>query len=311
MKRPLIAVGLLWSAVVLAQSFGGSQPGGGPVTVTVPDGGLPVAITGTPTVNSQLVAPDGGLRVTLGSDVVPVSGSVSAAISNTPSVTVSGTPNVAVTNTPSVTVSGTPTVNVGNTPAVTISGTPTISGSVMVTNRVDANVTTAPGTYLGVAGDSTGSRLEVAIPAGVSVTNTPNVNVANVPTVGLQNGTVVSLSPASLGSITTATGKGNCTYVEGNPASALGNTATAIPASPMASRTAITVTNTSSNANKRVQCVPGGTASATLGKPIYSGGATWKWEGAQAGWVLSCICVDNGSASTGCTYQSEEERCYQ
>lgn len=299
MKAPLVVVGLLWSAVVLAQSFGGSQPGGGPVTVTTPDGGLPVSITGTPTVNSQLIAPDGGLRVTLGSDVVPVSGAVSAAISNTPSVTVSGTPNVAVTNTPAVTVSGTPTVNVGNSPAVTVS------------NRVDANVTTAAGTYLGVAGDSTGSRLEVAIPAGVSVTNTPNVNVANIPTVALQNGTQVSLTSASLSTLTTATGKGNCTYVEGNPATTLGNTATNVPASPMASRTAITITNTSTVANKRVQCVPGGTASATLGKPIYSGGATWKWEGATAGWVLSCICVDNGSASTGCTYQSEEERCYQ
>lgn len=188
--------------------------------------------------------------------------------------------------------------------SVSIVGTPAVT----VTNRVDTNITNP---YVPVAGDSLGARLEVVVPAGVSITGTPNVSVTNIPTVALQNGTQVSLTSASLATITAATGKGQCTYVEGNPAATLGNTATSIPASPMASRTAITITNTSTVANKRVQCVPGGTASATLGKPIYSQGATWKWEGAQAGWTLSCICVDNGSASTGCTYQVEEERCYQ
>lgn len=250
---PLLAVSALVAvgASVLsirpsgAGEFSGYVPPATSVAVIAPDGGLPVTLS----------VPDGGVPVTLGAAEVPV--------------------------------------------------------NVLSSVRLDVSATAPSGTFLPVAGDTSGARLEVAIPAGVAVTNTPNVNVANVPTVGLANGTQVSLTSASLNAITTATGKGSCTYVEGGQLATLGNTATNIPASPMASRTAITITNTSTVANKRVVCAPGATASTTVGKPIYSGGGVAKWEGAQAGWVLSCICIDNGSVSTGCTYQVEEERCYQ
>lgn len=181
---------------------------------------------------------------------------------------------------------------------------------VTIPGRVNTSPVSPADTSVYVTGIN-GERVGVTGP--VTVTNTVDTNstIVGVPTVALQNGTIVSLSSSSLTALTNATGKGSCTYTESGPLIALGNTATNIPSSPMAQRTAVTITNTSTNANKRVVCVPGGTASATLGKPTYSGGGTNKWEGAQAGWILSCICVDNGAVSTGCTYQVEEERCYQ
>lgn len=279
MKAPFVAVVLLWSAVVLAQSFGGSQPAASHVAVTTPDGGLPVSITGTPTVNSQLVAPDGGLRVTLGSDVVPVSGSVSAAVTGT--VAVSSAP--AVTGT--VAVSSLPNVNIGSSV------------------RLDTNITN---TYVPVAGDSGGARLEVAVPAGVAVTGTPNVNVANIPTVGLQNGTVVSLSSTSLGSIAASTAERSCTYAApGPPDGAMTATVITIPpspATPLANRTSVSIINNDTTAMHVIWCSPTGTPSSTSAIPIRSL-QTLKLA-LSPGATVSCRC-----SATSCTYAYLEEKC--
>lgn len=175
----------------------------------------------------------------------------------------------------------------------------------------DSNITN---TYVPIGMGATGPKLEVTGPLGAPVSTTATISgtlpgFAAVPTVALQNGTQVALTSASLATLTAATGKGNCTYVESSPTLALGATATAMPVSPMASRTAVTVTNHTSN--RTLTCVPGGTASATLGKVIPISGGWWKWEGAQAGWTLTCICLNNGTPATGCLIQIEEERCYQ
>lgn len=310
---------LLFPCLAYAQGFAPASSAPRSVTVQVPDGGL--SITGTVAVSS---APPvtGSVAVT---SAPAVTGTVS--VSSLPAVT--GTVGVsslpAVTGT--VTVSSAPpvtgTVAVSTLPAVSISapdgGVPVSLGAVEVpvnilsAPRLEVAATTAPGTYLAVAGDAAGARLEVAvpsgvsIPAGVAITGTPNVAVTNVPTVGLSNGTQVSLTSASLAALTAATGKGSCTYTETDLAP--GATATAMPASPMTGRTAITVTNLTSN--RTFKCVPGGTASATAGKVLAISGGYWKWEGAQAGWTLTCICLNNVTPATGCVGQIEEERCYQ
>lgn len=145
--------------------------------------------------------------------------------------------------------------------------------------RLDVSAATAPGTTLGVSGvDGTDVRVEL------------NAN--------------------SLATITAATTKGNCTYVESATNLAVGATSGAVPASPMTGRTAVTLTNWSTG--KVVHCIPGGTPTATLGKVVSAGGVWWKWEGAGAGWVLNCICISAaGVPTTGCAVQVEEERCYQ
>lgn len=167
----------------------------------------------------------------------------------------------------------------GLAPGHSVRGSVTVAGTVDVGNRVDASISTAPGTAVGVYGlDGTDVRVE--------------------------------LNATSLAAITTATAKGNCTYTESATNLAVGATAGAVPASPMSGRTAVTLTNWSSG--KTVNCAPGGTPTAALGKVISASGGWWKWEGAGSGWVLSCICVAaNGSATTGCTVQVEEEKCYQ
>lgn len=50
---------------------------------------------------------------------------------------------------------------------------------VQVTNRVDVSATTPPGTWLGVAGDENGARLEVAVPNGVVVSGTVELGAAS------------------------------------------------------------------------------------------------------------------------------------
>lgn len=146
---------------------------------------------------------------------------------------------------------------------------------------------------------------EVYIPDGVVVTN-------QIRSECTQTGEwYFSMSSSTINQLTNASSKGACTYVEGGTYVSLGDTPTNIPTTSMVSRTGIIITNTSSNNTKRIHCVPGGTPSATVGKLIYPANEH-KWEGAQAGWVLSCICVSSsGTLTTGCTYQVEEERCYQ
>lgn len=165
--------------------------------------------------------------------------------------------------------------------------------------RVDTNVTN---TYVPVAGID-GARVDVD-PGPVTITGTVDTNVTNIPTVALQNGTQVSLSSTSLDALTAATGKGDCTYNDGDPTATIGGTAENIPASPLASRTAITIWNHSNN--HTLICSASGTATATKGLYIYGDGQWWKWEGLSAGVLISCVCQ-----SGTCTYGYLEERCYQ
>lgn len=69
--------------------------------------------------------------------------------------------------------------------------------NILSSARLDVNASTAPGNFLAVAGDSTGSRLQVDVPGTVTLAGTSNVAVTNVPTVGLANGTIVNLTPAT------------------------------------------------------------------------------------------------------------------
>jgi hypothetical protein len=116
----------------------------------------------------------------------------------------------------------------------------------------------------------------------------------------------VALDPASLETLTDATALGNCTYTDGDPTATISTTAANIPASPMASRTAITIWNHSTAAANTIICSASGTATTTHGLRIEHGHQWWKWEGLGAGVTISCRCV------TGtCTYGFLEERCYQ
>jgi len=151
-----------------------------------------------------------------------------------------------------------------------------VTGTVGVGNRVDASVTTAPGTAIGVYGlDGTDVRVE--------------------------------LNATSLATLTAASGKGNCTYVNGSPAATL-TTATSIPASPLSGRTALTVWNHSTGTNAYLVCSANGTATATNGIRIESGNQWFKWEGLSgtAPVTVSCLCH-----SGTCTYGYLEEKCYQ
>jgi hypothetical protein len=220
-----------------------------------------------------------------------------AAVTSSPpaasSVTVTSG-SVAVTSAPPVTG----TVAVSTLPDVTIGAS----------TRLDVNATTEPGTFLAVAADSSGTRLtmdvgntpNVAVPGGVAITG--------VPTVALENGTIVNLGPTSLSTLTAATGKGACTYIAGNPTATVSTTAANIPASPLASRTAITIWNHSAGPTSVLICNPAGTATTTAGIRIESSHQWYKFEGLNSGSpvVVSCRCV------TGtCTYNHLEEQCYQ
>jgi hypothetical protein len=219
----------------------------------------------------ELVIPDGGVRVNLGADTIPVSGTVG--VSSIPSVTVSSLPAV----------SG--TVNIGTMPDV--SGT------------VDARVTTAPGTFLAVAADNVGTRL------GVDVANTPNVSVTNIPTIALQNGTQVALTGASLAAIIAATAERTCAYAVGDPDSfTVGTTAANIPVSPLTGRTAVTIWNL--EPTRFAWCNPAGTASATAGIPIPPDGSAQKFEGLGGVTAVSCRC-----ATSTCILAYLEETCSQ
>lgn len=169
--------------------------------------------------------------------------------------------------------------------------------------RLDSNVSTAPGTWLGVAGDSTGTRLQVDIPGTVTLAGTSNVAVVNVPTVGLANGTIVSLSTSSLSAIEATTNKGVCTYAEGDPDSlSLTTVASDIPVSPLAGRTGVTILNLENS--RQIWCAVGTTASATVAFPILPQ-TQRKYEGLN-GAVVSCRC-----STLTCAYAYEEEKCYQ
>lgn len=127
----------------------------GPVDVVVPPGGLPVFLQSPSTV------PISGSVGVLGT--VPVSGSVSASITGTPTVAVSGT--VPVSGSVNATLSGTPTVSISGTVPVsgsvnaTLAGTPTVAiqGTVPVSGSVTANVP-SPLTIQGTVALDTATR---------------------------------------------------------------------------------------------------------------------------------------------------------
>lgn len=134
---------------------------------------------------------------------------------------------------------------------------------------------------------------------------TQAVEVVNEAVVRVASGTV-ALDSESLDTITNATALGNCTYTGGNPTATISTTAANIPASPMASRTAITIWNHSNAPANALLCNAGGTATTTAAVRIESGHQFRKWEGLGGGVLISCRCI------TGtCTYGIEEERCYQ
>lgn len=162
----------------------------------------------------------------------------------------------------------------GGGSSVTVSGT--VDTNIISAARLEASVSTAPGTYLAVAGDASGTVLRT------------------------------SLDQATIDSITAATSLGNCTYTDGDPTATISTTAANIPASPLANRTAITIWNHSAAVANALICSASGTATATHGMRIEHSGQWWKWEGLGAGVLISCRCT------TGtCTYGYLEERCYQ
>lgn len=117
----------------------------GTVLAYPPDGGLQVTGAVSAAVTGSVISfpPDGGLRVTLGSDTVPVTGSVSASVVGT--VPVSGTVGVSGT----VPVTGTVSANVVGT--VPISGTVStnVIGTVPVLGAVSATVSGSVGDGIG------------------------------------------------------------------------------------------------------------------------------------------------------------------
>jgi hypothetical protein len=200
-------------------------------------------------------------------------------------------------------------------------------------------VATQPGSFLAVAGDSTGAPLRtettglsgqpleanvlnrvdanvstapgsfLAVAAdvlgtrlAVDVANTPAVTVSGTPSVTIAG--TVALSSASLTSISAATAERVCTYAVGAPDSlTISTTPANIPASPLTGRTAITIEN--KETVRELWCNPAGTASASAAFPIPPNGSTQKFEGLN-GAVVSCRC----SVST-CAYSYLEERCIQ
>lgn len=169
------------------------------------------------------------------------------------------------------------------------------------TAPLDSNITN---TYVPIGMGPTGTpklSAEVTGLAGAAVATT----VDNVPTVALQNGTIVNLGTTSLNTLTATTGKGNCTYVDGDPTATL-TTAINIPSSPLSGRTAIEIFNHSNAPTAILICSAQGTATATSGVRIESGDQSRKWEGLGAGVIVSCLC-----ALGTCTYNYQEERCYQ
>lgn len=115
----------------------------------------------------------------------------------------------------------------------------------------------------------------------------------------------VALDGASLDTLISATSLGDCTYNDGDPTATL-TTAANIPASPLATRSAMTIWNHSAAPANFLICSASGTATATKGIRIESGHEWFKWEGLGGGVVISCLC-----ATGTCTYGYLEEQCYQ
>lgn len=140
-------------------------------------------------------------------------------------------------------------------------------------------------------------------PRSVEVSNTIQGDVRFT---GQTDPLVVDLTAAALEEITSATNKGNCAYVVGNPTAAVGTTAANIPAVAMAGRTAIVIWNHSTALANALLCNAQTTATTTAAIRIEAGHEWWKWEGIGGGTLISCRC------STGtCTYGYQEEQCYQ
>lgn len=183
---------------------------------------------------------------------------------------------------------------------------------VTLPGRVDTNITNE---YVPIGMGATGPKLEAEVtgilggPVSTTVSGTVEISgYSAVPTVALENGTQVSLTSSSLATLTAATGKGNCTYLTGDPTATIGTTAANIPASALSSRTAITIWNHSAAPANYLLCSADGTATATHGIRIEAAHQWYKWEGLSgaAPVTISCKCVIGT-----CTYGTLEERCYQ
>lgn len=167
--------------------------------------------------------------------------------------------------------------------------------NVLTAPRLEATVSTAPATWLAVAGDATGTvlRTETSGIAGAPVLT--NTTILGTPT--------VVLSASSLTSITNATAERVCTYTVGDPDSvSVGTTAANIPASPLTGRTAITIWNLETTRN--LWCNPSGTASATAAVPVPPWPSAQKFEGLNGATAVSCRC-----STLTCGYAYLEERC--
>lgn len=181
---------------------------------------------------------------------------------------------------------------------------------VFIPGRVDTSVTNE---YVPIGMGATGPKLLAEVsgalggPVPTTVSNAVEISgYSTVPTVALENGTIVNLGSTSLNTLTATTGKGFCTYVDGDPTATVGTTAANIPASPMANRTAIEIFNHSAAPTNYLLCSAQGTATTTSAVRIESGHQSRKWEGLGGGVLISCKCV------TGtCIYNFQEEWCYQ
>lgn len=176
----------------------------------------------------------------------------------------------------------------------------TVLGDVKVAQPLDTN-SNITNTYVPIGMGPLGTpKIEANVAGVIEVSG-----YSSVPTVALENGTIVNLSTNSLNTLTATTGKGNCTYVDGDPTATL-TTAINIPSSPMSGRTALEIFNHSNAPTAILICSAQGTATTTSGVRIESGDQSRKWEGLGAGVVVSCLC-----ALGTCTYNYQEERCYQ
>lgn len=178
---------------------------------------------------------------------------------------------------------------------------------VFIPGRVDTNITNEY-VPIGMGDGAPKLAAEVTGPSNTPVTTSVSGAVeisgySSVPTVALQNGTQVALTAASINALTYSTGRGICEYSAGDPDSlTVDTTATNIPSSPLAGRTAVKICNL--DTSKHMWCNPLGTVSATAGFTILQH-ACEKFEGLNGGHV-SCRCE-----SATCNYVYLEEKCYQ
>jgi hypothetical protein len=294
MRRSLAVSGAAVLAVLGAVVLS-IQPVSGGISGSPPAPPESVIVTGT----VQTLPPDGGLRVTLGSDTVPVTGTVGANVIGT--VPVSGSVNANVVGT--VPVSG------------SVQSFPPDGGmrmtlgdeSVKVVGPVDTNANIT-NTYVPVGMDPGAPKLsaEVTGLAGTAVTTTVSGSVlisgySSVPTVALQNGTVVALDSASLQSITNATAERVCTYGTPLVVAALTTTASAQPTTAQVGRTEITFTNLQAD-SRELWCRVGATPTSTNAL-VMKGGVSVKLNVTDAQ-VVNCAC-----SSSTCRINLQEASC--